>query len=132
DPDEVVRNNATRGLATLAAYLNEHPDPTVSIPAEPFIALANSVVWTDRNKGIAVLLGLTEKRPPALMKQLKDKLLNSLVEMSKWKNPGHAMMSYTLLSRLAGVAEDKINSTYMSDQKDASINEMAKQISMQN
>lgn len=112
DPDEGVRNNATRALGTLASYANKNAGTGINIPAEPFIAMANSVVWTDRNKGVWVLMSLTENRPPALMKQLKEQALPSLIEMARWKNPSHAMMSYIVLGRLVGMKEEDIFKTF--------------------
>lgn len=112
DPDEEVRNNATRALGTIVSYANKNPGTGIHIPAEPFIAMANSLVWTDRNKGVWVLMSLTEGRPPALMKQLKEQALASLIEMARWKNDGHAMMSYMVLGRVAGMKEEEIIKTF--------------------
>jgi hypothetical protein len=63
DANEVVRNNTARALALLADYMSNHV-PGVKIPAEPFIQMLNSYVWTDRNKGSMVLRFLTNDRDP--------------------------------------------------------------------
>jgi hypothetical protein len=107
DPDEAVRNNVTRALGTIASYANKNPGTGIHIPAEPFIEMANSVVWTDRNKGVWVLMSLTESSPPDLMRQLKEQALPSLIEMARWKNEGHAMMSYMVLGRMAGMKDEE-------------------------
>ncbi len=128
DADETVRNNATRALATMASYANKTKNSGINIPAEPFVELTNSIVWTDRNKGLAVLMHLTEKRPPELMKELKEVSLHSLIEMARWKNPGHAGMSYLILARLADMPEDKIIPALYSKEKDASSEEMERKL----
>ena len=128
DADEIVRNNATRGLAVLGSYANRHPEAGISIPADPFIEMTNSLIWTDRNKGVAVLLALTQNRPPALIQTLKQKASRSIIEMAKWKNPGHAEMNYVLLARMAGMPEEQISRSF-SERKDASIAEMAATVS---
>ncbi|HEX6180326.1 MAG TPA: hypothetical protein VFZ47_03725 [Chitinophagaceae bacterium] len=127
DADEVVRNNATRGLAVIAKYANKHPELNINIPADPFIEMVNSIVWTDRNKGVAVLLALTQNRPPQLIQMLNQKASRSIIEMAKWKNAGHAEMNYLILARMAGIPEETIGRTF-SDRKDASIAEMAAKI----
>lgn len=103
DPDDGVRNNAVRALAILAGWANEHPDAGIRIPAEPFIGFLNSVLWTDRNKGVFALMALTDARDPALLAQLRARALPSLVEMARWSNPGHAMAAYVVLARIAGL-----------------------------
>jgi hypothetical protein len=103
DPADEVRNNAVRALAILAQWANAHQEAEIRIPAEPFIGFLNSVSWTDRNKGVFVLMALTDGRDPALLAQLRARALPSLVEMARWTNPGHAMGAYLVLARMAGV-----------------------------
>lgn len=103
DPEDAVRNNAVRALAVLAGWANEHPEAEIRIPAEPFIHFLNSVSWTDRNKGVFVLMSLTGPRDPALLAQLRSRALPSLVEMARWTSPGHAMGAYIILARIAGL-----------------------------
>jgi hypothetical protein len=103
DPDDEVRNNAVRALAILAGWANAHPEAGITIPAEPFIGFLNSVLWTDRNKGVFALIALTDSRDSALLAQLRTQALPSLVEMARWTNPGHAMAAYLILARMAGL-----------------------------
>jgi hypothetical protein len=103
DPDGDVRNNAVRALALLAKWANGHPEAEIDIPAEPFIGFLNSVSWTDRNKGVFVLMALTDSRDPALLGQLRVRALPSLVEMARWTHPGHALGAFIVLARMAGM-----------------------------
>jgi hypothetical protein len=103
DPSERVRNDAARALALLAGWADGHPDAGVSIPPDPFVDVLNSVSWTDRNKGVLVLVPLTVGRDPALLATLRERALPSLVEMARWSDPGHALAPYILVARLAGV-----------------------------
>ena len=64
DPSTDVRNNATRALALIALYGQQHPELKITVPYEPFIDLLNSLTWTDRNKASLALMELTEKRRP--------------------------------------------------------------------
>ena len=106
DPDEEVRNNAMRALWVFADM-----DPRVSrsvprIPPEPFLALLNSAVWSDRNKASAALLSLTAKRDPELLARLREESIATLVEMARWKSAGHAYAAFTILGRIAGYSDE--------------------------
>ncbi|MFT3824602.1 MAG: HEAT repeat domain-containing protein [Chitinophagaceae bacterium] len=103
DPDEAVRNNATRALGVLADYIQQTPGTKLTIPAAPFINMINSLVWTDRNKAGMVLFFLCmDKNNKQVLEQLKKQALPSLAEMAAWKNPGHAMMAYFIVAQIAG------------------------------
>jgi hypothetical protein len=116
DPASEVRNNAMRALALFARYARENPASKLSVPSTPFVDLLNSIVWTDRNKSSAALQELTETRDPALLKELRDRALDSLSEMARWKSPGHAYMPFLVLGRVAGMREEDIQAAW--DRKD--------------
>lgn len=103
DPSESVRNNAARALALVAGWASKNPQAGLSIPGYPFVDFLNSVSWTDRNKGVLVLIPLTAERDATLLDALRKRALPSLVEMARWSNSGHALGPYIILARLAGV-----------------------------
>jgi hypothetical protein len=105
DVNENVRNDATRALGVIAGYSLAHPELGIRIDAAPFIALMNSVVWTDRNKGSFVLTSLTATREPALLQRLNDESLPALVDMCGWTNLGHAFGACLILQRVLGMSE---------------------------
>lgn len=105
DPSDAVRNHATRALAVLVAWSNRNPQMRVAIPPHLFIDFLNSVSWTDRNKGVMVLIPLTESRDSALLAQLRSRALPSLVEMARWTDAGHALGPFLMLARLAGLSD---------------------------
>ena len=111
DESDEVRNNAIRAIAIIAFYASEHPDKKIRIPYLPFIRLINSVFWSDRNKGLSVLMQLTQSRDPEILQKLKDRSLPALKEMAVWKSPVHAMPAYVILGRIAGLPEQDISKT---------------------
>ena len=111
DESDEVRNNAVRALTVIAYYSTEHPEKRINIPYHPFIRLINSVVWSDRNKGLSVLMQLTKSRDTALLSKLKEISLPSLKEMAVWKSEAHAIPAYVILGRIAGMTEDQIFKT---------------------
>lgn len=114
DVNEDVRNNAVRALGVLAAT-------GADIPAGGFVEMLNSGIWTDRNKGSMLLLRLTDHPNPELIAELRADALDSLVEMARWRNKGHAYMALVLLGRMAGMNEAKLQDLANRGQADAII-----------
>lgn len=105
DPDGGVRNNATRALAIIAVYAKDKPELGIEFRTDPFIDMLNSIVWSDRNKGLAVLDPLTEARDPQLLRELQERTLLSLIDMCRWKEWGHASAACLILQRIADLPE---------------------------
>jgi len=105
DPDEFVRNNAVRALAVLASSSSA---VAAKIPPDNFIAMLNSGTWTDRNKGGFLLDGLTVPRDPKVLHELDAGARESLIEMARWHEAGHASEYRILLGRIAGIEEQKL------------------------
>ena len=100
DPDDRMRNNATRAIAVLGEFANDRPELGIHIDPSPFIDMLNSLIWTDRNKATAVLLALTEKRAPEILKELRARAVPALTEMAGWKDV-HSEDAKQLLERIS-------------------------------
>lgn len=105
DPDDEVRNNATRALALIAVYAKERPELGIEIRADVFVDMLNSVGWSDRNKASAILFPLTDSRDPAVIKQIRAKGLPSLIEMCRWTWEGHSWAPCKILDRAVGLPD---------------------------
>jgi hypothetical protein len=105
DPADGVRNNATRALGVIAEYAVSHPDLGIHIDPQPFVEMLNSMVWTDRNKGVMVLTQLTATREAGLMTLLRVNAREALIDMCRWKDPGHSFQPCQLLRRVEGLPE---------------------------
>jgi len=105
DPDEEVRNNATRAIGVL---LDANERLAHQIPPDAFIEMLNSGIWTDRNKGAMVLERLTVSRNPVVLAQLRTMALDSLIEMTLWRAASHAYFARMLLGRVAGIPEKQL------------------------
>lgn len=108
DFDGGVRNDSMRGLDVLVVFAKNSPRQRINIPVQPFVEMLDSIEWTDRNKSSFALYRLTEKRDPAILSSLRKRSLSSLVEMARWKSPGHAMPAFTLLGRVGKFSEEEI------------------------
>jgi HEAT repeats len=105
DPSDAVRNSAVRALALIAKYAVEHPELRIHVPGAPFVDLLNSLVWTDLNKGSWALFSLSEGAHPdtAALAMVRARALRRLIDMARWKDPGHAQVPFLLLARVVGV-----------------------------
>jgi hypothetical protein len=108
DPGSEVRNNAVRALEVL---VEAFPEISAKIPAHPFVLLLSSGTWTDRNKASIMLERLTRSRDRQLLDLLRAEALDSLVEMARWRSPGHAWAAKMILGRMVGVEEQDLDKT---------------------
>jgi hypothetical protein len=131
DPDEGVRNNATRALSILAGFGYSHPSLKITIPSAPFIKMLNSIFWKDRNKGTNVLMQLTQNRNARLLREIKRQAYSSLIEMARWRDRGHAYASFVILARMAGVEEKLLITKNYSGDFDKEVDMMIDKISKQ-
>src|SRR5262245_17382490 len=115
DANAEVRNNAVRAVWAIAALSTRKPELGIRIPPGPFIELLNSIVWSDRNKALAVLNEITRNRPPAVLAELRGRALPALIEMARSRD---GEMAYWLLARIAGISENRITETWNSDERE--------------
>jgi len=123
DPDEGVRNAALKAVGVIADYAKNKPELSITIPADPFIELMNSISWTDRNKSSLVLLSLTNKREKNVLDELKLKAMDAVIDMAGWKNMGHAIPGFILLGRMAGWT-DQVTMSGINNERKSQIEEM--------
>lgn len=105
DPDDEVRNNATRALGVL---VRSNRKLAAQVTADPFIAMLSAGIWTDRNKGASLLVELTAVRNAALLARIQERALDALVEMARWRKSGHAYFARVLLGRIGGIPEERL------------------------
>lgn len=119
DADGTVRNDAVRALGVLASSSER---VSAWIPAEDFARMLNSRVWEDRNKAGLLLDVLSRRRDPRLLRVLRSQALESLVEMARWRNPGHAWDARVILGRIAGIEEERLQQLAASGKVEEIIN----------
>jgi hypothetical protein len=119
DVDDTVRNDAVRALGVLASSSERISS---WITAENFARMLNSDVWEDRNKAGLLLDVLSRRRDPRLLSVLRSQALESLVEMARWRNPGHAWNARVILGRIAGIEEARLQQLAASGKAEEIIN----------
>lgn len=106
DSHELVRNNATRALGVMADYASRTPDAGIVIDPEPYVAMLDSIVWSDRNKATMLLGFLSASRDPALMAELRERSMPALIEMCTWEGSSHGQPSCLMLQRVLSLPDD--------------------------
>jgi hypothetical protein len=111
DPDESVRANALRALNAIAVLARLQPRLGIRVSPTWIVELLNSVVLSDRTHAADALVNLTDQNAAAL-DQIRDRALDSVVEMAQWKNMRYALPSFILVGRLAGMNEQEIQKAW--------------------
>ncbi|MCZ2153580.1 MAG: HEAT repeat domain-containing protein [Bryobacterales bacterium] len=121
DPD--VRLNAIRSLEFIQQSLaSEPPDEDgrrKSVSATWFIEMLQSASFDDRLEASRMLVKLAPRENTAVLSQLEERTLPSLIEMAQWKVPEHAFSAYVLLGRIAGLSEAEIEKSFRENRRDA-------------
>jgi hypothetical protein len=112
DADAGVRANVTRSLVAFEVLSRLDPKLNLKISPTWFIEMLNSLSWSDRNRAVMALQIITEKPDTGTLDQVRDRALQSLVEMARWKTLSHALPPYLLLGRIAGLPEDQVQAAW--------------------
>jgi hypothetical protein len=119
DADPAVRANAARGMTALAVFARLHPDDGIKIEPTWFIEMLHSLSWSDRDHALRMLLLLTDSRDALVLDPLRDRALNSLAEMARWKTLEHALPAFILAGRIAGSSDTEIQDAWTRGDRDS-------------
>lgn len=112
DADAGVRANATRSLVAIAVLAKLDPKQGIKVSPTWFIEMLNSLSWSDRNRAVGALMVLTDQPDPSILEQIRDRSLQSLIDMARWKTLAHALPPYLLLGRIAGLPEAEVQAAW--------------------
>ena len=119
DREENVRSNAMRALKAVAIGAKLHPNQEIRLEPTWFIELMNSMVFSDRRDSALALVNLTESREPATLSLLRERSLQSVVEMAKWHDLKTALPAFILAGRLAGLEEKEISQAWVAGDRES-------------
>ena len=112
DPDEQVRAYAAHALAAIATLSQKQPALGLRVAAAPFVELLNSVVLSDREAALEVLLTLTAHKNTATLDLIRTRAFPDVLEMAILKTSRYAMPGFLLLGRLAGMADAEVRANW--------------------
>lgn len=119
DAEDSVRETAMQSLSAILVGSRLHPEERVHIEPTWLIELMNSVVWTDRRDASEALVNLTDKHDQATLDLLRERALDSVVEMARWHDLKHALPGFVLAGRIAGLSEQEIQDAWVSGNREA-------------
>jgi hypothetical protein len=125
DADAGVRINAVRSLVAIEVLSKLDPSLKIKVSPTWFIEMLNSLSWSDRNRAVGALQILTEKPDPGVLDQIRDRALQSLIEMARWKTLSHALPAYLLLGRVAGLPEEEVKAAWIRGDRESVIRQAA-------
>lgn len=123
DSDAGVRANATRSLVAIEVLAKLDPKQGIKISPTWFIEMLNSLSWSDRNRAVSALMVLTDQPDPSILDQIRERALQSLIDMARWKTLAHALPPYLLLGRVTGLPEDQVQAAWSRGDRDFVINQ---------
>lgn len=135
DSAPAVRAIAADGLTALIVYSQLNPrqnapgrDRTLSdqVDVQPtwFIEMLNSLSWSDRSHALKALDLMTGEGIPVrvgVLDQLRERSLASVIEMTRWKTPQHALPAFLLTGRIAGLSEQQIQNAWTKGDRESVI-----------
>lgn len=121
DSDEDVRANALRSLNAIAVLARLEPALGIQVSPTWIVEMLNSIVLTDRTRAADVLVTLTTTNGAAALSQIRERALDSIVEMAQWKELRYALPPFILAGRLAGMNEPEIQKAWTAGQRQAVI-----------
>lgn len=121
DPDDAVRANALRSLNAFAVLARLQPQLGIRVPPTWFVEMLNSIVLSDRTRAANALVTLTDQDAAVALDEIRDRALDSVVEMAQWKNLRYALPGFILVGRLAGMNEQEIQKAWTGGDRQAAI-----------
>ena len=121
DPDDAVRANALRSLTAIAVYAAKHPEQGIRISATWIIELLNSIVLNDRVEAAKALVVLTDSSNAPALALIRERGLEPLAEMARWKTLRYALPPFLVLGRTAGIPDNQLQQAWQKGGREAII-----------
>jgi len=118
DPDELVRDRVLDSLNVVALLAAKRPQLGLHVSPTWLIELLNSVVLNDRLQAVDVLITLTDQGNRAVLDQMRDRALPSLVEMARWETLRYALPPFLLVGRLAGLQDEQVQRRWSAGERE--------------
>ena len=121
DPDPTVRANALRSLVPMAKLGMAQAELGIRVEYTWIVEMLHSVFFQDRQNAVKALLTLTDAGDERSRKLLRERGLDALAEMARWRHLPHALPSFLLLGRAAGLAEAETQKQWLAGDRETVI-----------
>lgn len=127
DPDESVRANAMRSLGAIGVLAKRQPALGIQIQPTWFVEMLNSLSLSDRTRAASALVNLTDGNAATTLDQIRERALDSVVEMARWQTLRYALPAFILAGRIAGMSQPQIEEAWTAGRRDAVIEKVEAQ-----
>ena len=114
DADPTVRANALRSLMPLIQLGAADPKSGIKVEYTWIVEMLHSVFFQDRQNALKAMLTLTEspaaERPRLL---LRERAVEQLAEMARWRHLPHALPAFLLLGRTMGRTDEETQQQWL-------------------
>lgn len=120
DPAPGARSNAMRALAAIGVLATREPAQGIRISPTWFVEMLNSIVLSDRHRA-AIALGSITADGGAGIEHIRERALDAVVEMARWKTLEYALPAFILAGRIAGESDLRIHEAWKSGDRETLI-----------
>ncbi|MCS7043758.1 MAG: HEAT repeat domain-containing protein [Bryobacteraceae bacterium] len=128
DPDPAVRRNAARALKAIAYLALTNRESGLRVQPTWFVEMLNSTALSDRLEAAEVLLMYVERGDEGAAAQIRERALDSLAEMARWRHLAHALPAYLLLGAVAGVPAEEIERAWEAGEREKMLERISRQL----
>jgi len=121
DADMTVRANAVRALVPILKLGTVDKSTGIRVEHTWLVEMLNSVFFQDRQNAVRALLTLTDAGAAGPRELLRERSLDVLAEMARWRHLPHALPSFVLFGRAAGMADADLEKEWVAGNRDAVI-----------
>jgi hypothetical protein len=128
DPDPTVRANALRSLLPVIQLGVRQPAAGVRVEYTWIVETLYSVFFQDRQNALRAMLVLTESESEARPRELlRERALEPLAEMARWRHLPHALPAFLLLGRAVGRSDAEMQEEWVKGDRAAVVERLLKE-----
>jgi hypothetical protein len=128
DPEPAVRRNAVRALKAIAYLALTKGGAELRVQPTWLVEMLNSVVLSDRLEAVQALSMYLERGDEGAAAQIRERALDSVLEMARWQHMPHALPAWWLLGKLAGLPEEEMERAWRQGERQRVLARIEKQM----
>jgi hypothetical protein len=109
-----------RALAAIGVLAARNPGLGIRISPTWFVEMLNSIVLSDRHRAAVALGSITANRGAGL-EHIRERALDSVVEMARWRTLEYALPAFILAGRIAGESDPQVHEAWKSGDRETVI-----------
>jgi hypothetical protein len=121
DPDPTVRANALRALVPVMKLGLANKSAGIRVEYTWIVEMLHSVFFQDRQNAIQALLTLSDGGLAGPRELIRERALDPLAEMARWRQLAQALPAFLLLGRAAGIPDAELEKQWVDGNRETVI-----------